>query len=348
MTDFVDNFNWYSKLKEKFKKDATNKEYCKMFFESLSSMFNYTYEGDNDNVRYMVSIMNRKLERWLRAFGKLAFAKDGNEIYFGVCSFVGGKLNKYGLMDKVTIFTLDGKARTYPVNDVVIMFNNGAGTPEINALRYADKLTEIDTSWDCAVKNCRYTPLVLVKNEKVKKNIESAIEQSNDGKPFIVSGTDLLGTDLMRASGDSKGVEIFNITDVANSDKLQYLTHAHDDLMRTFYQIYGIDTNSTGKMAQQSVDEIEGNVGRSFIIPNDNYNWRKRALLEIEEKFGVTIDISWGESWGIELSHYKADTGDNDELTEELPTEDETGENDTPTPENNDDTKGVNDNGAKS
>lgn len=344
MTDIIANFNWYSKLKEKYKKDATNKEYCKQFFESLSSMFNYSTERTEEEIKYLVNMMNHKLESWLRAFGKIGFAMDGNELYFGICSFVGGRLNKYGLMDEVTIFTLNGESKTFKVKDVVIMYNNASGTPEINALRYADKLTEIDTSWDCAVKNCRYTPLVLVKNEKTKRNIESAIEQSNEGKPFIVSGTDLLGTDLMRPSGDSKGVEILNITDVTNSDKLQYLTHAHDDLMRTFYQNYGIDTNSTGKMAQQSTEEIEGNVGRSFIIPNDNYNWRKRALIEIEEKFGIKIDIAWGESWGIELSHYKADIGNNGELTEEIPTEDETDDNDAKTGENNDDEKGVNDN----
>ena len=349
MTDIVSNFNWYSKLKEKAKKDATNLSYTKMFIESLSSMFWYSTERTEDEIKYLVNVMNHKLERWLRAYGKIAFAMDGNELYFGICAFTGGRLNRYGLMDKVTIFTLNGESKTFNVEDVVIMYNNTAGEPEINTLRYADKLTEIDTSWDCAVKNCRYTPLVLVKNEKVKTNIENAISQSNDGKPFIVSGKDLLGSDLM-GTGESKGVEIFNITDVANSDKLQYLTHAHDDLTRTFYQIYGIDTNSTGKMAQQSTEEIEGNVGRSFIIPNDNYNWRRKALEEIKEKFGIEITISWGESWGIELSKYKADTDDDGELVEEIPTDDEkaveTPENDDNKDDNKDDEKGVKDNGT--
>ena len=154
-------FNFYSKLDEKYKKAVTNNSYCKDLIISLSSMFVYGCED-----KRFEFILNAKLERWLRAWGKIGFAMDGDELYFGLCNFTGGKLDKYGYMDKVNIVTLNGETRTYNIDDVVIMFNNNAGLPEINTLRYADKLTSIDVSWDCAVKNCRYSQMVLVKNEK--------------------------------------------------------------------------------------------------------------------------------------------------------------------------------------
>lgn len=314
--------NIYSLMKEKKKNLLTNSDHCNELIDGLCSMFSYQVESDT----YLEKMLNHKLELWLRAFGKVGFAKDKDELYFGRCEFVGGHLNKYGWLDRVQIFTLDGKVSpTFNIesDDVVIMFNNTLGHGEWNALRYADKLTEIDKSWDCAVQNCRYSQLVLVKNDKVKANIDKAVESVKEGKPLIISGQDLIGNDLMTPNGSSKGVEVFNITDVANSDKLQYLTHASDDLTRTFYQKYGIDTNSTGKMAQQTTEEIEGSVGRSFIIPNDNYNWRVRALNEIKDKFGVEIKISWGESWGIELNKYEADANVDDTMTEELPAEDD-------------------------
>ena len=72
-------------------------------------------------------------------------------------------------------------------------------------------------------------------------------------------------------------------------------------------------------MAQQSTEEIEGNVGRSFIIPNDNYNWRVKALDQIKKKLDLDITISWGESWGIELSKYEADVQPDDTIAEDLP-----------------------------
>lgn len=327
--------NIYSIMKEKVKSVITNSDYCNQLIESLCSMFNYATSD-----KYLEDMLNHKLELWLRVYGKVAFAKDKDGLYFGRCAFVGGKLNKYGWLNKVQIFTFDGKVSPefdIESDDVVIMFNNSLGHGEWDTLRYADKLTEIDKSWDCCVLNCRYSQMVLVKNDKVKKVIENAIQSTADGKPIIISGQDLLATDLIKATGDSKGVEVFNITDVTNSDKLQYLTHARDDLMRTFYQKYGIDTNSTGKMAQQSTEEIEGNVGRSFIIPNDNYNWRVRALNEIKDKLGVDISISWGESWGIELNKYKADVEDSGELTEELPVENSTDDNNDDKGDNNND-----------
>lgn len=336
--------NFYSELKEKYKGLITNSDYCNMLLESLMGMFVYSCESD----KYLEKWLNHKLELWLRVYGKVGFAKDENGVYFGRVMFVGGQLNKYGWLDKVQIYTLDGGVS--PVFDVdsdnvVIMFNNGLGHGEWNCLRYADKLTEIDKSMDCGILNSRYTQLVLVKNDKVKKNIDNAIKDMKNGEPLVVSGKDLLANDLIGNGTESKGVEVFNITDVTNSDKLQYLTHFHDDLMRTFYQIYGIDTNSTGKMAQQSTEEIEGNVGRSFIIPNDNYNWRVKALNEIKEKFGLDITINWGESWGIELNKYKADVDGNGTLSEPLETEDsKTNDDDTTEPtEGTNDSEGVND-----
>ena len=317
-------FNVYSILKQKKKDLITSEDFCSLLVESLSGMFVYTCEDD----KYLEEMLNHKLEIWLRAYGKIGFAKDETgQLYFGRVEFTGGNLNKYGWLDQVTIFTLNGQSKQFKVgsDDVVIMFNNSIGAPEWNALRYADKLAEVDKSMDCGIINSRYTQMVLVKNEKVKKAIDAAIKDIKVGEPITVDGTDLLGQDFMKPTGDAKSVELFNITDVTNSDKLQYLTHFHDDLMREFYQMYGIDTNNTAKMAQQSVDEIQGSVGRSFIIPNQNYNWRLRALNEISEKFGVKIDIAWGESWGIEMDKYKADVNNpEDPYKEDAKTEDDT------------------------
>lgn len=308
-------FNIYSILKQKKKDLKTSEDFCNLLVESLAGMFVYTCESD----KFLEDMLNHKLEVWLRAYGKIGFAKDESGLYFGRVEFTGGNLNKYGWLDQVTIFTLDGQSKQFKVgsDEVVIMFNNAIGASEWNALRYADKLSEIDKSMDCGILNSRYTQMILVKNDKVKKSIDDAVKAAKIGEPIIVDGTDLIGLDMMKPSGESKNVELFNITDVTNSDKLQYLTHFHDDLMREFYQMYGIDCNNTAKMAQQSVDEIQGSVGRSFIIPNQNYNWRLRALNEISEKFGITIDIAWGESWGIEMDKYKADVKDPNEPYEE-------------------------------
>lgn len=328
-------FNIYSILKQKKKDLITNEDFCNLLVESLSGMFVYGCESD----AFLEDMLNHKLELWLRAYGKIGFAMgDDGKLYFGRVEFTGGTLNKYGWLDKVTIFTLNGESKEFDVygDKVVIMFNNAIGAPEWNALRYADKLAEIDKSMDCGIINSRYTQMVLVKNDKVKRAIDEAVKDIKIGEPIIVDGADLIGNDILKPNGDAKSVELFNITDVTNSDKLQYLTHFHDDLMREFYQMYGIDTNNTAKMAQQSVDEIQGSVGRSFIIPNQNYNWRLRALNEIRDKFGIEITISWGESWGIEMNKYKADV-DNPEnpYAEDAKTDDET--KDEPREESGDD-----------
>ena len=332
-------FNIYSILKQKKKDLVTSEDFCNLLVESLSGMFVYGCESDT----FLEDMLNHKLELWLRAYGKIGFAmgEDG-KLYFGRVEFTGGNLNKYGWLDKVTIFTLNGDSKQFDVygDKVVIMINNALGAPEWNALRYADKLAEVDKSMDCGIINSRYTQLVLVKNEKVKRAIEEAVKDIKIGEPIIVDGADLIGQDILKPNGDAKSVELFNITDVTNSDKLQYLTHFHDDLMREFYQMYGIDTNNTAKMAQQSVDEIQGSVGRSFIIPNQNYNWRLRALNEIKDKFDIEITISWGESWGIEMDKYKADVDNPDDpYAEDAKTEDDTNDTTGEDGDNDDDRK---------
>lgn len=321
--------NWYAMLDEDIKKTITSKDYCAEFLEALAGMFVYQVEGSDadKDLKTLEDNLNHFLEVWLRSRGMVAFTKDGDKIYFGCASFSGGTLDKYGFTDKVIITTYNGESKEYLTSDVVLIFNNALGCSEQTVYRYADKLTEIDISMDCAILGSRFNELLLVKNEKVLNQINKAVEDIKDGKPIVIDGQDLLGSELMNSQREYKGVEVLNITDVANSDKLQYLTHFHDDLMRTFYQKYGIDTNATGKMAQQSTEEIEGNVGRSFIVPNQNYNWRVKGLEAIKEKFGISINISWGESWGIELSKYKADIDNEGEYSED-PIEENDQEND--------------------
>ena len=115
------------------------------------------------------------------------------------------------------------------------------------------------------------------------------------------------------------------ITDVKNADKLQYIVKAIDDVMRWYLTLYGQAIQGNAKLAQQTVDEVQGTTSASFILPNDKLRMRKKAIEEVNALFGTDIEVDFSDAWKTESVKYKkeADIDENGEL-EELETEPET------------------------
>ena len=58
--------------------------------------------------------------------------------------------------------------------------------------------------------------------------------------------------------------------------------------------------DTSGKLAQQSVEEINKSAGIAYITPNDMLNCRKKFVAEINETFGLNIEVDFSESWKVE------------------------------------------------
>lgn len=231
----------------------------------------------------------------------------------------------YGLGSRVIASTLSGyvKEDLEPGKDCVVMHNNSVYTSDMAIISQAvDMITEMLTSLKTNIIYSRLKPVFKATTDKEKSAIETAFNTiKDDSKPIVITSKNVVEEEIE----GSETIKVLEITDVKNADKLQYIVKAIDDVMRWYLTLYGQAIQGNAKLAQQTVDEVQGTTSASFILPNDKLRMRKKAIEEVNTLFGTDIEVDFSDAWKTESVKYKkeADIDENGEL-EELETEPET------------------------
>ena len=143
---------------------------------------------------------------------------------------------------------------------------------------------------------------------------------TEDGKPHVYFSDNSVEKLL---TGEGELNNVMDLTDATLSDKIQYLVKLKDDVERWFHTDYGHSMDTSGKLAQQSVEEINKSAGIAYITPNDMLNCRKKFVAEINETFGLNIEVEFSESWKVEHDEV---LGTNDDKSKESGTDGESEE----------------------
>lgn len=224
----------------------------------------------------------------------------------------------YGLGERIIVSTLSGytKHDLIPGKDCVVMHNNSIYTPDIAIISQAvDLMTEMFTSLKTNIIYSRLKPVFKATTDKEKAAIETAFNSiKDDSKPIVITSKNVIEEELE----GSEAIKVLEITDVKNADKLQYIVKAIDDVMRWYLTLYGQAIQGNAKLAQQTVDEVQGTTSASFILPNDKLRMRKKAIEEVNALFGTDIEVDFSDAWKTESVKYKkeADIDENGELEE--------------------------------
>lgn len=273
-------------LKDKTKVILTDCAYNDLFLSMLMSMFEYK------NLPFKKML----IEGLLLTTGKVGIYKEDDKLYCGWCMF-SGDINEYGFGSDVTIMTLSNKQKFFPKweesKDVVIIFNDNIGMPDLNIDRISKYLSDVDKSIENAILNTRSNKIYRAKDEKEKKAIESAIESNKDGRPSAIISSNILNDML---SSEAKEQIVVDLTDPTQVDKIQYLCNLHTTILRRMQTIYGMMTAGTDKIAQQSVTEINNGSSFSFIIPLDRLEERKKGIEKVNELFNTNISVDFGKA----------------------------------------------------
>lgn len=309
-------------LKEKFKNELIAIDNEDILTENVATMFEYP-KFDNYLSYYDVPY----IELYLLALGKCAIVNDTelNKYWVGTVAN-GGGLDEYGQSQNIYVTSRNGRQlffENWKENEnVVVIYNNIVKSRDLLIERTSEQLTEVEISLKCNLINSRYSPIASCKNAKTRNVLQKIFDSISLGKPHAIVDSDLLSV--------SKSIDVINVTDVTNSDKIQYLAHYKDDLTRWFYSNYGMSTYGSGKMAQQTTDEINNQSNASMIIPYDRLYWRKKAVEDLKNKFGWDVDIIFSECWRKELERDKQILNDecehiesNEDVSSETSTEQE-------------------------
>lgn len=273
----------------------------------------FEYEGLPETIR------TNYLEYWLQRFGFAAIVRypEGQDIP----GFKAGDLicttcnlsdspDPYGEGTQVISITRNGISRTYnrDDDDIVIGINNFTelGNPDTQA--DACKLADIDLSLDFLIFWTRLSPLLKVADEKTKNDIISAFTNIKEGIPVTIVTKKIL--EDLGISSDGVSVDMLTQPDFA--DKIQYTARLREDVLRWHYTRYGQVVQGDTKMAQQSVDEVNGTVSSSLIIPLNMLKCREKMIEEINTKFGLSASVRLSGAWRAEVTKYENETGEGD------------------------------------
>lgn len=277
--------------------------------EALSSMF--VRRGLPEDYRGMEGMIEETLLR----YGVGAYVHRNDHVedrwIFGSCE-LAGQPDSYGL-GKNAIVTAGGGFvkqfddwRTNP--DIVVAFNTPTLQPDVNIGRYSDMIAETETSLMSQLMNSRLHPIPMATDEKSKIMIDEAIKDMDAGKLRTIVSPTILST-LVEMGLDPRAVEVLNLTDPTASDHIQYISKLREDLLRWFWNLYGHNPQGTGKLAQQSVEEVTTGASISMIIPHTRYHARQLEAEDLKRKFGWDVTIEFAEPWQNAFARCEAEMG---------------------------------------
>ena len=281
---------FYDHLKAKQKKNFSETSHFLNLFNVLLNMFEW--DGLPETIR------QEQLEGILISNGTVGIGELQGKYYCGFGSYCG---DVRGFLPEQYQFAVQGIGDLMGKWDadgtVVVGWNNATFTPDMLLTQYANILTEIDVSERLNVLFARLCKIPKVRDQKDKVAVENSINALLTGKIDAFVSHNVLDARELLSDGLSREDNFLDISDVDKIDKLQYLNQYRDNIIKRFFQMYGISTQVTGKLAQQSQDEIHSNDDVSLTLFYSRYKYRKKLSDDLNARFGMNTSVKISPAW---------------------------------------------------
>lgn len=279
-------WNPYEHMKSKIKKGFDAATHWQYLMISLISMFDW--QGLPDTIRPDL------LESLLITQGTAGVTEIGGKLYTGTGGYSGDYKNflptEYLIVDP----GIGDKTFTVGFGGCVC-WNNCLRVPDYQLMQYASILTEIDVSERCNVLYSRLLPIPRVHDTTEQTAIQDITNKMLTGEFAAVISDNV--QDALFGDPQHPDSRFFDLSHVADIDKLQYLNQYRDNVIKRWYQIYGQGMQTTSKLAQQTTDELHGSDAVSMIIPLDRLKYRKQFADELNQMFGTSVSVDFSEAY---------------------------------------------------
>lgn len=201
-----------------------------------------------------------------------------------------GRLDMYGRGVDFLGTTMDGQTWRGKVGvDCFVVPNNPLLMPDMLVIeRYAYMLSQADISMYYNLKYSRLGKFYRADTDQEKAALEKAMSDLEAGKPLIYVGSTkhTFGDVLDQSTPPLMPLEL---TDVKDSEKLQYLSRFHDDIIGRFLTMYGIDTGNVNKGSQILRGELSRLEESAAVPVYEKLRCRQQVWEEINKAFGTNI-----------------------------------------------------------
>lgn len=247
-----------------------------MYLRQLLTLAENVFEFTNLPEFIDVSYLNKQLLRK----GSVAFFKD--EV-MGVIALPYnniGTLDVYGRPRTIQVIARNGYTRTLKEGEFVIMYDNNGRYPLLmDIYQNAERIANCKKVIDINIAQQK-TPRIWITNSDKKRTVEDLLNQY-DGNVETVLAYDTLDLDDVQAICEPAPFV---------ADKIDI--HLEKEWAE-FFRLIGVANLVEQKKERLIQDEMTASLGGTIASRYSRFEPRKRAIDEINKKFGTNIEVKY-------------------------------------------------------
>ena len=264
------------------------------FLTRLTGMFEY----DNMPEEIPIPIM----ERYLLEFGKCLFIKHGGKFYTLTGNF-GTKPDAYGVSPEFLISNpYLNLNKVYDLNgdDCVLMKNDpfALGVTDL-ILPASALLTEGEITFYNLIINARAMGILSADDDTAVESVKEYFKALESGDHHVITTT---------AFSSEKGIE--SDEPYNNTNSIPYFLDLYQYIKSKLFADLGIQVSNN--MKREYVSDGETSSGNTYTVTlvNIMLKERERALQEINEKFGLNIQVKLSSAWELQQAQIEGEITD--------------------------------------
>lgn len=299
----------YARLKEKFKPSYDYTDDYAHLLEPVLSMYESDGLPDSFNLDFFLNYL--LTEGW----ACLGPGKDGEiaALHFSPAGTSDSNgIGKNGIITSDNGWSVQIEDWKTDSNYIACHLNN-IYSPDLNLSKTAYFLSQIDVSFLSLIKAARFNKLFSCPDSKVEHAIKEAFKNADNGEPLTVV-TESVGLALKGTDGKINAVDI---TDPDIATRLQYISKAQDDILREFYNRYGLSSFGSGKMAQLTKEEATDGENRAEVIPDSRLKILRAWIDRVNAAYGYNATIQYSKPWRDEHINKEENTNEEMEYSED-------------------------------
>lgn len=286
-------------------------KYLDNFIDDMLIKINQMFHYEN----LPESVPKRILEKFLCESGYCIFTKY-NDKFVILQGGLGGELNEYYEYTKCIVVNPYLKLnKEFTIGeDCVLVRNDSRMKGLLNTLsRYGVLCGDCEISLNMLTNVLRSQYLISAGDNKTKESADNFIRKLFDGDfSCIAENTFLDGVKVHGVSGDSKYIQQF-------IELNQYLK-------ATAYNEIGLNANFNMKRERLNQNEVDLNTSILIPLADDMLEQRKKAVEEINKKYGLNISVDLSSVWkmtkeSVDNATQSQETETEEEKAEETETE---------------------------
>lgn len=265
---------------------VSNQQTVSMFFMRLTSLAISVFRWEN----LPEGIDERMMEWWLLRDGFVGFFHDdmlkydekarAPEGYAVLPMLLDGNFDMYEYPRDRVAYSVNGMNYRCDESNSVIVFNNYLRVPMWDIVwQYAFRLAEVQRTIDINAKQQR-TARVIRCDEKQRLTYLNAAKEVDEGRNWVHGDKNL----------DMDAFQVFDVTTPYVGNELQTYKH---QLWNEALTYLGIENVNTDKKERLISDEVINNMGDVEAERFTRLNARKQACAEINELFGLDVDVDF-------------------------------------------------------